>query len=153
MDLDDLIFGSTSTSAEYDRSTWARIAVHLVERLSRALAHDLSLEGRDEEWNLGEGLSVDVRSADSRPARWKFAIRGIVGAQLIKDRLLVRAWIFVYLGNLRMAVEGRGDTLVMRYVQKGRVGEWEAWGDTSDPDGWTFGEPGEFDAFRHFDGT
>lgn len=150
MDLDNLIFSFTRTSIDYDRSTWIRIAAHLINRLSHALGHHVSPEGKEEDWSIGDGLSVDVRSEGVGSKRWEFGIRGIVGAQIIGDQLLVRAWIFVYFGNVRLSVKGKGDVLVMKYVRRGEHGEWEAWENGREPNGWQFGELGEFDAFERF---
>ncbi len=148
MKLDSLIFGFTNTSEDHDKSTWAEIARHLVARLSDTLGQSLSPEEGDSPSSYGEGFSVDFRSGGVGKAPWKIRFRGTVGAQVIGEELLVRAWVFVYLGNVRLSVGGKGDVLLMKYVPRDQAGEWVEW----NSDGWHFGEPGEFDAFEHFEG-
>lgn len=147
MKHDSLIFGFTNTSEDHDKSTWAEIARHLVARLSDTLGQELAIEEGDSLSIYGKGFSVDFRSGGVDNAPWKIGIRGIVGAQVIGEELLVRAWLFVYLGNVRLSVTGKGDVFLMKYVQKDQAGEWVEW----NSDGWHFGEPGEFNAFEHFE--
>lgn len=150
MNADELILGFNADAPDYDRNTWADMAKHLLSRLSTALGHQLSPDTNEETWSLGNGMCVDFRSKVIGTALGGFGIRGILGAQVAEDGLLVRAWVFVYLGGVRLAATGRGDVLAMRYVRNDEVGEWEGWGHGGDASGWHFGEPGEFDAFERF---
>ncbi len=118
----------------YEPGQWAELATVLVDTFGSALHRTLCIV--DDESCFGDDfLSVDVRTSDLDASALALACRGIVGAQIVKDRLDIRAWLFLY--SQSSVVRAEGGTHIE--FECGRDG-WSAIG-------WRFGELGEFDAF------
>lgn len=147
MDPEDLIFGFSSASTDYEKATWIQIAAHLMGTLSRAVGQELFQEDGPSQSSYGQGFSVDFRSTGTGPAPWRCRVRGTIGAQVIGEELLVRAWVFFYVDNIRLSAPGKGECLVLKYVRRAGAGEWTQ----ENSHGWYFGELGEFDSFEHFE--
>ena len=75
---------------------------------------------------------------------WQLGLRGIVGAQVVEDALLVRAWVYPYFGNVRLSAAGQGDVALLEYVRQAEAGIWVS-------RGWEFEELGESAAFEKFE--
>lgn len=145
MSPDDLIFNfrASSHGEGYDDGVWTMVIRHVVEQLSRVLGQTLSLVG-DRSVVVSDGFSVDFRSEGVGSKPWQLGLRGIVGAQVIEDALLVRAWVYPYFGDVRLSAAGRGDVALLRYVRQDQGGVWIS-------NGWEFEEHDESPAFEHFE--
>lgn len=145
MNFDDIVFdaGASSRLSACDDAVWSAVVGHVVAQLSSTLGQDIQLIG-DQDIKFDEGFSVDFRSKGVGSNSWKIRLRGVIGADVVDGALLVRAWVFIYLNNVRLSVEGQGHVSLMRYVKTDGGGVWE-------PDGWEYGEHGEWDPFAHFD--
>jgi hypothetical protein len=144
MCYDDLIFNFPSVGSDYGESVWAGIAKHVVERLGETVGHGFRMVERENE-SYDDGFCIEIRSQRNGTKPWDFAIRGIVGGQVTAGAVHVRAWLFLYFNNVRLSPIGNGDVFIMRYIRKERSqASWEV-------EGWSYGEPGEWDAFSKFE--
>jgi hypothetical protein len=134
-------FGKHAMGGDYPRDTWNEIAEHVVSQLAAVLGHELKMEeGQAEiEASFGQGFSVTVRWVEM--PRTGFAIRGVVGADIIGEQLLVRAWLYPYFGGVRLKRYEDGDVLELVYEKCGAGGQWQS-------RGWQKEEHGESDSFN-----
>lgn len=148
MNSDDLVldFRASLQPDGYGDDVWSTIIDHLVGRLSNTLGQrGLSVD--EGGLILRDGFTVDFRSNGSGQKPWQLALRGILGAQVIEDVLLVRAWIFPYFRNERLIAKNLGDAALLKYVRQEHGGAWISYGD-----GWEFEEGDDFADFAHFEG-
>jgi hypothetical protein len=142
MSYDDLIFNFTSHRKAFDDGTWKGIAMYVVKKLVTTVGHGIYMVESEHD-SYSNGFSIDIRSGPIGTKPWHFGLRGIVGGQLTRGAVYIRAWLFPYFTNVRLSAVTKGDVLVMRYAKKGDAGAWET-------EGWSYGEPGEWDAFANF---
>src|SRR3954471_5297141 len=118
MNYDDIIFGfdASSKRGRLDDGVWSATIGHIVEQLSKTFGQDIRLVG-GQNINFDDGFSVDFRSEGLGPSLWKFRLRGVIGADVIDNSILVRAWVFFYINDARVSVEGQGHVLLMKYVK------------------------------------
>ncbi len=144
-DTDDILFGygEPTTPDRGDEQVWYAVVRNLVDQLAKRFGQELEIE--DDEIGFDDGFCVDFRTGGSDADSLTLRVRGVVGAQVVNDALLVSAWVFLYLGEARLSVEVPGECLYFTYVDTDRGGAWRL-------EGWEIGEPGEHDAFDWFDG-
>jgi hypothetical protein len=131
--------GWRKRAAETKDEAWLAMATSLVKSLGDLLCRSISMD--QEGISLGDGFSVSFRTDDRDPAPWDLQVRGIVGANVVKDRLLTRSWLFLYSGGRRVAPAEAEYFEIELTPEKG--GTWR-------PLGWGQGFPAEFDSFRSF---
>ncbi len=112
---------------------------HVIGQLSRTFEHDLRLV-EDDSIRSSDGFSVDFRSEDVGSSLWQLRLRGVIGTDIIRGSLLVRAWVFMYLNDDRLPVGGQDHVLWMTYVKTAQGGVWQS-------DGWQLDEYGEWGWF------
>jgi hypothetical protein len=140
---DDILFGfGESPEESRDEDVWFAVVENLVDQVAKIFGQELSIV--DDEVNFDDGFCMDFRTGGADADKLNLRLRGTIGAQVVEGSLLVRAWVFLYLGNDRLREEVPGDVMLMRYIDTDRGGEWH-------PDGWEYGNHGEFDAYDHFD--
>jgi hypothetical protein len=144
-EFDDILFGfSDSPSQEiWSEEVWVAVVRHLVDQIAKMFGQVLEIV--DNGVDFDDGFCIDFRTGGADAVRLSLRLRGIVGAQVIEGSLLVRAWVFLYLGDERLREEIPGDVLAMRYIDTDRGGAWHS-------DGWEYGYPDEWAAFERFDG-
>ncbi len=144
-ELDDILFGFGETPLPEggDEDVWSAVVRHLVDQVADMFGQELEID--DDAVHFDDGFCIDFRTGGAGAASLTLRLRGILGAQVVEGSLLVRAWVFLYLGNDRLREEVPGDVLAMRYVDTERGGAWCS-------DGWEYGEPGEWDPFDRFNG-
>jgi hypothetical protein len=143
MDCDALIFEFNSTGGSYEGRVWRNLARHVVGRLAVTTGYKIHIV-EDPGESYEDGFSIEIRSEIIGAKPWHFGVRGIVGGQISGGKVLIRAWLFLYLGNLLLSQAGR-DVLVLRYSRKTNgMGTWEN-------EGWSYGEPGEWQSFAKFE--
>jgi hypothetical protein len=131
--------GWRKRSSEFGDEKWLSMALHMVESLSALVERQLSVDR--EGVSLGQGFSVDFRSDDHDASPLDLRMRGTVGANVVGDRLLVRAWVCFYSGELRIAPTNAEYLELELIANEG--GSWRRVG-------WGAGFPGEFDSFATF---
>jgi hypothetical protein len=92
--------GVWARNVALDDASWLRLATRAVELLSLELQRDLAIDPRQPP-SLGKGFSVWTRELRA-PGAADVSVRAIVGADLVAHGLLVRAWIFYYVGLRRV---------------------------------------------------
>lgn len=141
---DDILFGfGESPGQSLDEDVWFAVVRNLVDQVAKMFGQELEIV--DDKVDFDDGFCMDFRTGGADADRLNLRLRGTIGAQAVEGSLLVRAWVFLYLGDDRLREEVPGDVLAMRYVDTDRGGQWHS-------DGWELGEPGELDAYEHFDG-
>jgi hypothetical protein len=132
--------GWSKRAADTDDEAWLAMATNMVNSLADLLSRSVSIDRGA--ISLGEGFSVDFRTNDRDLSLWNMQIRGIVGASVVKDRLLVRCWLFLYSGGRRMAPADAEYFELELVPEKG--GTWRH-------TGWGIGFPAEFDSYLTFE--
>jgi len=133
--------GWRQRSSGMTRDDWMSLAAQAVNSLAAFLGRPFSIDANA--ISLGEGFfSVDFRTDDSGPVPWDLRIRGIVGSDVIEDRLLIRSWLFLYSGNRRLSPTGAEYLELELRLHEG-ASTWI-------PIGWELGYPGEYDHFATF---
>jgi len=132
--------GWVRRSKELGRQDWLAIAEMVLHGLEAALRRKLQFDGQDV-GAVDEGFCLEARSTDRDETSLDLRVRAIVGTDIIDDRLLIRASVFLYTGIEQL--RSSGEYLEMQYVP-GDGGRWT-------PVAWRTGEPGEFDDFATFE--
>ena len=135
----DVIFrsGWDRRAHEYDAEAWVALSRWVVDSLEQAVGWILEVDGAV---SVGDGFSVDLRSAVGNAGILDLRLRAVLGADVHDDRLLVRAWLFLYTGAVQL--RGPGECLELE-LTSAHESPWSLIG-------WSDGEPGEHDAFLRF---
>ena len=118
------------------------LASQAVAVLSTSVRRPLRLH--QSETSFGAGFSVEVESEDRDASVLDLRLRGIVGASIHDDRLLIRAWLFLYSGELRIGPP-TGEVFLELELVPEDGGTWRG--------RWARDVHGEFDAFDSFSGA
>lgn len=137
----DVIFreGWRQRAREYEPDSWWYLIRMLVASLQRTTGWNLQLDDRSSHC-VGDGFSVDLRGLNVTSGPLDLRMRAILGGDVIEDRLLVRAFVFLYSGSCRL--DGAGEYLELQ-ATPADGNPWVAVG-------WMHGEPGEFDTFLRY---
>jgi hypothetical protein len=123
-------------AARRDREFWTTAAEAALEKLAATVGFALILDVA-RWWSSGDGFSVDFFSSKETKGL-QIRPRGILGAEVVEDQLLVRSWVFLYSASERLTTN-TGECLLFQVV----AGAWQS-------QGWIFGESGEFDHFAGY---
>lgn len=119
-----------------DREFWEKAAGAALERLAATVGFALTLDTA-RWWSRCDGFSAHFLSARETKGL-QVQLRGILGAEVVGDQLLVRSWVFLYSASERLTTS-TGEFLLFQVVG----GAWQS-------QGWEFGESGEFDHFSAY---
>jgi hypothetical protein len=129
--------GWRKRGAEMAAADWMKLGSQLIESLARALHRNIGIN-EAVDVSIGEGFSIDIRTTEQDPGVFDLHVLGTIGADVVGDRLLVRAWLFLYSNGLRIAPTGQ-EVFQLRLVPEDS-GSWRNVG-------WGKGEHGEFDSY------
>lgn len=126
----------------YPDSTWVKVAELMLETFAQDSGLVLEHEAL-ETASLGQGLSVDVWSAEPPGGRLGLAYRGMAGCDLIDHGRAARASIclFPYLLGKKVQTLGHDELLEFVFDEAGGPMTWG-------PATWRAGEPGEYRDFE-----
>ncbi len=129
MEPNEMLRASGKVLETCDEKSWQKLILFLLNSIKEWCGHDVVLESMEKAF-IGEGFSIDIIKAGS-PGESFFNWKGILGASIIEDDLVVVLFVFMYINGEVLVTNSGHNYAEYIYVvdkTKSNTGHWKLLG-------------------------